>query len=137
MIVELELSLTQKSFYQAEANLLDSIREAQHFMRVVIHWAFPESTDPYFLQSNSQSKLNNEPDFFHPNQFYELLKPSGNEPLLESPPAQLNVLLRNYQSRAVRWMLDRENIEPTNSLHPLWSKLTCGNSEFYYNQVRF
>ena len=69
--------------------------------------------------------------------FYKRVRPSGSEPILRSTPTQLNIELRNYQKRAVRWMLEREMQTCSHKVesHPLWIELGCKSLLFYYNHI--
>ena len=130
--IKLDIGLSNNSFIENMESFNFNI--CHKSLRRVISWIYPGSTLKYDFDSENLSRDEEE---FNPNLFYKSLSPTGNEPTLKLQPPFLNVKLRNYQSRAVQWMINREN--HTNILNeysnPMWKELKCKNiSKLYYNE---
>lgn len=71
-----------------------------------------------------------------PHKLYEALLPPADSPAM---PQHVDILpvLRAYQLRAARWMVEREScrLKSPFQSHPLWVPLSCGNSseQVHYN----
>ncbi|KAK7301052.1 hypothetical protein RJT34_11908 [Clitoria ternatea] len=114
----------QKSAFNACESLLDSSRQLwKKSMMNVMSWLRPEimtSEVRYGFSSCMKTDVDPQTDMadetgnarkherFDPAGFYEAIKPSKEEPMLEDDIPELLPKLRPYQRRAAYWMVERE-----------------------------
>ena len=104
----------------------------QKSIRHLISWCFPSDKTEKILLKDTDEFIQD--DDFNPLLFYKQIQPTGNEPILDINPPLLNITLRKYQSRAVNWMLQRENEQNIIEIpNPMWRCIKCSATTFYYN----
>ena len=131
--IEFFIHLTENSFAKNSLELNQRENFVNRAVREVINWIYPGSTSKGLHKKKGDVLEENE-SVFDPKQFYDKIQSTGEEKLLEKNPEALKIELRNYQKRAVQWMLDREHSEELRIVNPFWKKLNGNAIEFYYNQ---
>ncbi|VFQ99538.1 unnamed protein product [Cuscuta campestris] len=145
--VRIRVEILRNAFGACES-LLDNSRQVwKKSMKSIMAWLRPEVTTSearyeYSIRrdidgSSSSSKEHAKLDVAS---FYEAIKPSKDEPMLDDYLPNLVPELRPYQRRAVYWMLQREKgtYEPSKrnpSVSPLCMPLTLieNSAAVYYN----
>ncbi|PRP84926.1 e3 ubiquitin-protein ligase SHPRH-like isoform 2 [Planoprotostelium fungivorum] len=124
--------LTSELFSESEDSEDQRGQRHHHWVKTLVEFFHPYTRDhleaPESIH-NGKDEEDLEEFNVEPHKLYEALLPPADSPAM---PQHVDILpvLRTYQLRAARWMVERESCRLKNPFqsHPLWIPLSCGNS---------